>query len=689
MKGGFWTRLIVAKSKIAPKNIVSVPRMELNGAVLGNRIKNFILKETNMQFSKVYQLVDSSTVLGYVHKECGTFKPYEGVRVAEIQSSNQFCDGRLLGWAWVSGDDNPADWCTKPRPVKDLLPGGFWERGPDFLLHDESTWPIKLSYKTDNLDGMRHIAKHTHCGHVEVEHPDFVGRLVSRSSSWKKMVRVFAWILRICCRVSSNFLSLEEVKRAKYVLIKYAQKELVTELHEASESGTGRFRKLAPTLDDDGVWRVGSRLRNFVPFTVDAKLPVMLPPYHRITFLIMRESHQYCHAGQDGTLSRFRAEGFWTVRAGHLAKKAKTECVPCRKMNHETLQQPMGEIPAESLQEPVAWGFCQMDLFGPFHCRGDVNPRTTKKTWGMVIEDVNSGAVHLDIVQDYSTNAVLITLRRFGSLRGWPGVIVSDPGSQLESASGKLESWWHGMADSLQTLGTTKNFRWQISPPDSPWRQGKAERRIAVVKKLILLCVGDSRLSPVELQTILMEIANICNERPIGLSKPREDGSYLLITPNHLLMGRSSSVLPDDTNIVSSLPTVARYRLVHHVTSNFWIRWSREVSPGLIVRQKWHQKSRNLQVGDLVMICEPTKVKAKYKLGVVDKVEHSSDGCVRSATIRYCNVRNNPHGDDTVSVVHVKRSIQRLALILPVEEQITKLIVKDYEFHVETAAVQL
>ena len=96
----------MAKSKIAPKNIVSVPRMELNGAVLGHRIKNFILKETNLSFSKVYQFVDSSTFLGYIYKECGVFKPYEGIRVAEIQSTNKFNDGRLIGWAWVSGNDN-------------------------------------------------------------------------------------------------------------------------------------------------------------------------------------------------------------------------------------------------------------------------------------------------------------------------------------------------------------------------------------------------------------------------------------------------------------------------------------------------------------------------------------------------------------------------------------------------------
>ena len=61
---------------------------------MGNRVKNFLLNETSLQFSKVCHLVDSSTVLGYIHKESGNFGPYEGIRIAEIQSSNEFNDGR-------------------------------------------------------------------------------------------------------------------------------------------------------------------------------------------------------------------------------------------------------------------------------------------------------------------------------------------------------------------------------------------------------------------------------------------------------------------------------------------------------------------------------------------------------------------------------------------------------------------
>ena len=422
-----------------------------------------------------------------------------------------------------------------------------------------------------------------------------------------------------------------------------------------------------------------------VPFTLDAKLPALLPHKHRLTLLIMRYAHKHSHLRQDGTVARFRCEGFWTVKAGTLAKSIVDGCVTCRKLYHKLLSQQMGEIPEERLQNPYAWSYVQMDLFGPYKCRGDVNPRTSKKTWGLVIEDSNSGAVHLDVVKDYSSGAVIESLRRFGSIRGWPGVISTDPGSQLESAGGQLEEWWSTMSVSLNQFGTSKNFKWKLSPANSPWRQGKAERRIAIIKRLLTLSIGDSRVTPLELQTILMEAANICNERPIGLSQPRADGTYDLITPNQLLLGRSLNILPDDTPIVENMNMKERYRLIHHVTSNFWKRWSEEVSPGLVVRQKWHEKSRNLRVGDLVLICETSPLKAKYKLGIVDSIKESADGVVRSAIVRYVLLQKGVKGDNT-RIIRVSRSVQRLVLVLPVEEQDSPLVVTDDELAVQCAA---
>ncbi len=79
------------------------------------------------------------------------------------------------------------------------------------------------------------------------------------------------------------------------------------------------------------------------------------------------------------------------------------------------------------------------------------------------------------------------------------------------------------------------------------------------------------------------------------------------------------------------------------------------------------------------MICETTKLKAKYKLGTVDAVTVSRDGNVRSASVRYVLIHNNPKGTDRIRVVRVSRSVQKLVLILPVEEQSDQLEVKDDE----------
>ena len=72
-------RLIMAKCKIAPKKTLLIPRMELDGERIGNRIKNFLIKDTDLEFDKVFYFVDSSTVPGHLQKKSGNFKPYEGV----------------------------------------------------------------------------------------------------------------------------------------------------------------------------------------------------------------------------------------------------------------------------------------------------------------------------------------------------------------------------------------------------------------------------------------------------------------------------------------------------------------------------------------------------------------------------------------------------------------------------------
>ena len=145
-----------------------------------------------------------------MNKEYGLFGTYEGLRIAEIQSSNVFEGGQWKGWALVAGTDNPADWCTKPRTAKDIG-NPFFYKGA-FLEKDEKDWPIKWTFKTGKLEGEIE-KKSTFCNYASKTFPDVIGKLVERSSLWEKMIRVLAWILRI--GVPPGPLSNEEVSSFK------------------------------------------------------------------------------------------------------------------------------------------------------------------------------------------------------------------------------------------------------------------------------------------------------------------------------------------------------------------------------------------------------------------------------------------------------------------------------------------
>ena len=179
---------------------------------------------------------------------------------------------------------------------------------------------------------------------------------------------------------------------------------------------------------------------------------------------------------------------------------------------------------------------------------------------------------------------------------------------------------------------------------------------------------------------MLFEAANLSNERPIGIHKtPKADGTFKVLTPNCLLMGRSLNSVPDDSELASHMKKSDRYQLISQVTLEFWDRWAQEVTPESVVRQRWHETGRNLQVGDLVLLHEKSELKGKYVLGIVEETRISKDGLVRSCVVGY----TIPYNKDPVGRysggrrVSVSRSIQRLTLLLPVEEQPSRLVVED------------
>ena len=190
VSGGWWATLVMSKGKIAPKNRITVPRLELNGAVLAKRIREFLVEQLDVEFSRVYHLVDSSTVLGYVHKEDAKLKPYEGVRVSEIQTAGVFKYGRLLDWSWIETELNPADWATKPRLASELGVGSFWQQGPEFLREEYDKWPIRHDFKTGSLEGELKLKSTYMAFMVSQDFGNTVTDLLKKTNNVGKLFRI-------------------------------------------------------------------------------------------------------------------------------------------------------------------------------------------------------------------------------------------------------------------------------------------------------------------------------------------------------------------------------------------------------------------------------------------------------------------------------------------------------------------
>lgn len=330
--------------------------------------------------------------------------------------------------------------------------------------------------------------------------------------------------------------------------------------------------------------------------------------------------------------------------------------------------QKMGQLPLARLKPSPPWSYVGVDLFGPFPTRGEVNKRARGKAYGVIFNCFTTRAVHIDLAVDYSSTGFLQVLRRFVSLRGYPSEMYSDGGSQLVGASKELKQVTDGWdADKLHDFGITNGMTWKFSMADSPWQNGVTEILIKGVKKAINHAIGNQVLHFHELQTVFYEVANLVNERPIGRHPTDpEDGVYLC--PNNLLLGRATGRVPSGPWRETNNPR-HRVEFVQNIIKAYWIKWTRDYFPSLIVRQKWHHQRRNVQKGDVVLVQDSNAIRGNWRMGIVDEVYPDEVGNVRNVQVK---LKTPDMADQRRSANYtlIRRAVQRLIVLVPVDRDV-------------------
>ena len=116
---------------------------------------------------------------------------------------------------------------------------------------------------------------------------------------------------------------------------------------------------------------------------------------------------------------------------------------------------------------------------------------------------------------------------------------------------------------------------------------------IKSTKRCFKFSIGGQRISASEFLTVCYEAANVLNESPSG-KMPGEDGELNILTPNCLLLGRSTASLLDcSREAIKSQST--RLGLTNLIVEDFWKKWTELYAPLMVSPSEMEQGEPKLQ----------------------------------------------------------------------------------------------
>lgn len=630
------SNILTSKTKVAPIKQLSLPRLELCGAVLLTRLINKVLPALDISNVSTCAFTDSSIVLAWLKGHASRWKTFVANRVSKIQSNLH-----SIQWRHIQSLQNPADCASRGITPFDLKNHNLWWHGPIWLRQNKSLWPASTDFAKceTNVEEkvIANISTTINCNIIE------------RFSSLNRLVRSVAYLFRFINNAKSQIneryfgpLTTTELKSARIACVKFVQG-----LSYQAEINDLRLRKsvqrkskiisLNPFLDKNGVLRVSGRLVHS-NLGFDEKHPIVLPKVNKFTDLVINAAHiEMMHGGAQLTLNHIRRK-YWIVDGRNKVRLFIGRCVTCYRNAPKISSQLMGDLPGTRVNPSRPFMHTGVDYAGPIVLRmykGRCNK--TYKAYIAVFICFATKAVHLELVTEQSSQAFITAFLRFTARRGICSDLYSDQGTNFVGAKTILRNnlfiatrqQANEIALSLSQHGT----QWHFNPPGAPHHGGLWEAAVKSTKYHLKRCIGQTTLTYEEMSTLLCQVEACLNSRPLcRLTNDPDDVDVL--TPGHFLIGGPLRSVPEPNLLEKNVNRLQRYQLVQHMYQSYWRRWSSEYLNVLQQRVKWRTEQPNIKIDDIVLLRDDRYPPAQWPLGRIIKVFPDAKGHVRVVSVK-------------------------------------------------------